>query len=55
MSLSKTAAIERKDNRHVTFCAVKRSFETGEITEMQLIQTYRSEVIVVVTVQNNTK
>lgn len=43
--------MEGKHKRPVTFCAVKRSFETGELTEMQLIQTYKSDVLEVVTVQ----
>jgi len=50
MSLSETAAIEGKHDHPVTFIVVQRSPETGELTEMQLIQSYRSNVIVGVTV-----
>jgi hypothetical protein len=51
LSLSEAAAIEGKYNHPVTFCAIQRSLETGELTEMQLFQTYRSNVPVGDTVQ----
>jgi len=51
LSLSEKGAIEGKHNRPVPFCAFQRSFETEELTEMQLTQTYRSDILVRVTAQ----
>jgi hypothetical protein len=39
----------------VTFCTVKRSLEKGEATELQLIQSYRSDVSSNHSVKNRNK